>query len=58
MYGYFLAADYALLGIITTLVLPLILRCCQPPDINLILIGIAFKVKVTLSNKKVIIFVQ
>lgn len=44
-YAFFLAADYALLGIFVSILLPIILKCPnQPSDVSLVLIGVVFKV--------------
>ena len=44
MYGFFVAIDYVMLGIVTALLLPLVLRFCDSEDSTLVLLGIVFKI--------------
>lgn len=44
MYGYLLAADYALLGAATLVLLPLLIRFFHLSDVTLLLIGVVFRV--------------
>lgn len=44
MYGYLLATDYALLGLAMFAALPLLIRFFHLSDVNLLLIGVTFRV--------------
>jgi hypothetical protein len=45
MYGYFLAADYGMLGVCVIFILPVILQCGHhPSDFSLLLTGMVFRI--------------
>lgn len=60
LYGYFLATDYAMLGISVIFLLPILVNYCKMKDVTLLNLGLIFKIIrlliLTFSSDTIVIF--